>query len=85
MLVRLRLMLPPPLRLVTRIIRILSASVTTTISLGSNTDLVSSAIVVASAAATITKGTGSSDLTVNVGITADGAITLNGGGSGTIM
>ena len=63
---------------------ILSASGTTTISLGSTTDLLSTAIVVASAAATITKGIGSSDLTVNVGITADGAITINGGGSGTI-
>ena len=30
------------------------------------------------------KGTGGSGFTVNVGITADGALTINGGGSGTI-
>ena len=44
---------------------VVSASGTTTISLGSTTDLVSA--IVASAGGTITKGTGSSDLTVNVG------------------
>ena len=63
---------------------VVSASGTTTISLGSTTDLLVSAITIASAGGTITKGTGSSDLTVNVGISSEGALTLNGGGSGVI-
>jgi len=63
---------------------ILSASGTTTISLGSTVDLSSTAITVASAAATITKGTGSSDVTITTTLSADGAITINGGGSGTL-
>ena len=45
---------------------VVSASGTTTISLGSTTDLLASAITIASAGGTITKGTGSSDLTINV-------------------
>ena len=63
---------------------ILSASGTTTITLGSTVDLSSTAITVASAAATITKGTGSSDVTIATTLSADGAITINGGGSGTL-
>lgn len=63
---------------------ILSASGTTTITLGAFTDLTSTAITVASAAATITKGTSSADITIATTLSADGAITINGGGSGTI-
>ena len=50
---------------------VVSAFGTTTISLGSTTDLLVSAITIASAGGTITKGTGSSDLTVNVGISSE--------------
>ena len=51
---------------------------------GANNDLAASAITVGSAAGTITKGLGSSDITVATRLSADGVLTINGGGSGTI-
>jgi hypothetical protein len=63
---------------------ILSASGAVSISLGANAGFASTAVTVASAGFSLTKGTGSSDVTISVGLTADGAVTITGAGSGAI-
>jgi hypothetical protein len=67
------------------ILDIISASGAATITLGTNNGLAVSAIA-ASAGLSITKGTGSADVTVATTVSAEnGLITLNGGGSGTMV
>jgi len=62
----------------------LSAGGATNITLGANNALTASAITINSAGGSLTKGTGSADVTIAVGISSAAAFTLGGGGSGTL-